>query len=80
MDLLIGQLEEGGVLLWADAVRAELVQSSEFLLGACRESHPRLQRGSEAQCLAHGHVSSDSSSTVFTLKLDVGKYRLIDKF
>lgn len=33
VDLLIGQFEEGSVLLWTDVVCTELVESSKFLLG-----------------------------------------------
>lgn len=33
VDLLIGQFEEGSILVWADAVGAELIKGSVFLLG-----------------------------------------------
>lgn len=42
VDLLVGQLEEGGVLVWTDAVGAELIEGFVFLLGASREAHTRL--------------------------------------
>lgn len=45
VDLLIGQFEEGSVLVWADAVGTELIEGSVFLLGAGGEAHMRLQRG-----------------------------------
>lgn len=44
MDLFIGQFEEGGILVWTDAVGAELIEGCVFLLGASREAHTRLQR------------------------------------
>lgn len=45
VDLLIGQFEEGSVLVWTDAVGAELIEGCVFLLGASGEAHTRLQRG-----------------------------------
>lgn len=45
VDLLTGQFEEGGVLVWTDAVGAELKEGSLCLLGASGEVHTRLQRG-----------------------------------
>lgn len=47
VDLLIGQFEEGGVLVRTDAVGAELVEGWRFLLGASREARKRLQRGED---------------------------------
>lgn len=49
VDLLIGQFEEGGVLVWTDAVGAELIESFVFLLGAGGEARTRLQRGGERE-------------------------------
>lgn len=45
VDLLIGQLEEGGILIRADAVGAELIEGSVFLLGTGAEVRTWLQRG-----------------------------------
>ncbi len=45
VDLLIGQFEEGCILLWLDAVRAELIEGFVFLLRAGGETRARLQRG-----------------------------------
>lgn len=45
LNLLIGQFEEGGVLVRADAVGAELIECRVFLLGAGGEANTRLQRG-----------------------------------
>lgn len=44
VDLLIGQLEEGGVLVWTNVVGAELIEGFVFLLGAGGQVHTRLQR------------------------------------
>lgn len=44
MNLLIGQFEESSVLVWTDAVGAELIEGSVFLLGASGEACTRLQR------------------------------------
>lgn len=45
VDLLICQFQESGVLVRADAVGAELIEGSVFLLGPCREVRTGLQRG-----------------------------------
>lgn len=45
VDLLIGQLEEGGILIREDAVGAELIEGSVFLLGTGAEVRTWLQRG-----------------------------------
>lgn len=45
VDLLIGQIEEGGGLTRTDAVGPELVEGSVFLLDAGTETGTRLRRG-----------------------------------
>lgn len=42
-DLLIGQCEKGRIVVWADAVAAELVEGLVFLLGASGDVGSRLQ-------------------------------------
>lgn len=45
VNLLIGQFEESSVVLWKDAIGAELIEGSMFLLGASGKARMRLQRG-----------------------------------
>lgn len=47
VDLLIGQLEEGRVLVWTDAVGSELVEGSLLLLGSGGQVGTGLQRGAK---------------------------------
>lgn len=47
VDLLIGQFEEGGVLMGVDAVGAKLVEGFMLLLGASVETCTSLQRGGD---------------------------------
>lgn len=42
VDLLIGQFKKSSILVWTDAVGAELIKGLAFLLGTSREAHTRL--------------------------------------
>lgn len=56
VDLLIGQFEEGGVLVGTDAVGPELVEGLVFLPGASGETRTRLGGGGGDLFMRSRHV------------------------
>lgn len=62
VDFLIGQFEEGSVLVWVDTVGAELVEGFVFLLGASGEVRMRLQRGEKTAERSHSDGKTEAQS------------------
>lgn len=66
MDLLSGQFEKSSVLVWADAVGAELVEGFVFLLGPGGEVRTRLQRGEKTAERSHSNTKAEEQSFTVT--------------